>query len=300
MKYKIQNLIIYYAFQVEKDGPTSILRINSVTYRDCGEIRCTASVTGGRGPSISCATDLRFLRFSGTRDRSLSPSKKMTLSPVVKRSTRISTSPYRHEDKENVNEITTVSQIVDDITSFKKSEISPRLLISRADIFCSKTSSQKQNQNQRNDEIENENQNQNGSLRIENQNQIKTEEGNERDMKGDKEIDKKEGKLVESRMKNRSSNLDNKDLESIDEKPPLKFAKPEISAEIKPFSFSSDIKVKAEFECLEEPAVVLQAPSDVFALRGSTVVLSVSYRGHPEPTVRWFQAVSRGNVFMFS
>lgn len=288
---------------MEKDGPTSILRINSVTYRDCGEIRCTASVTGGRGPSISCATDLRFMRFSGLRDRSLSPTKKMTLSPVVKRSTRISTSPYRHEDKENVNGIPAVSQKADDINSFKKSEFSLRLLIPRADIFSLKMSAQKQNQIEGNAEIERENRNKNGSLRIDNQNQIKTEERNERDIKVEKDIDKKIGNLVESRMKNGSSVVDNKDLKSIDDQSSLLLVNPEIPKDIKPFSLSSDIKVKTELECLDEyehkePAVVLQAPADVFALRGSTVVLSVSYRGHPEPRVRWLQAVSRRNVFI--
>ncbi|XP_033210455.1 titin homolog isoform X2 [Belonocnema kinseyi] len=284
-----------YRCKVEKDGPTSILRINSVTYRDCGEIRCTASVTGGRGPSISCATDLRFMRFSGVRDRSLSPTKKMTLSPVVKRSTRISTSPYRQEDKENVNGVPTVSHKADDINSFKKSEFSHRLLNPRADIFSLKMSSQKKNQNEGNAEIQRENSNTNGSLRIENQNEIKTEERNERDIKAEKDMDKKIGNLVESRMKNGSSIHHNINLKSMDGKFSLELVEPEIPKEIKPFSLSSDFKVKIGMECLDEhdhkePAVVLQAPADVFALRGSTVILSVSYRGHPEPRVRWLQA----------
>ena len=287
---------------MEKDGPTSILRINSVTYRDCGEIRCTASVTGGRGPSISCATDLRFMKFAGPRDRSLSPAKKMTLSPLVRRSMRISTNPYRQEDKENVNRMSPIPKDDTD-TLFKKSHISQPFFISRNDVFCTKTGTQNSEDVRNENKLINEDMsdisklNKNRSLRTEYQNQSKTTEENESDLKIDEELDRTKGKPVECCVINQNSIQDDKNAKSVGKESPLEPVKPEMTTEIRPTSLYSEIKVKEESQCLEryecdEPAVVLQAPSDVIALRGSTVVLNVSYRGHPEPRVRWLQAVS--------
>ncbi|XP_078043308.1 myosin light chain kinase, smooth muscle-like isoform X2 [Augochlora pura] len=62
--------------KVEKDDNVSILRIQNVSSRDTGEIRCTASVIG-KGPSISCTAELRLKRshrnfadLAVTRDKS--------------------------------------------------------------------------------------------------------------------------------------------------------------------------------------------------------------------------------------
>lgn len=41
-----------------------------------------------------------------------------------------------------------------------------------------------------------------------------------------------------------------------------------------------------------EPALVVKAPSDITALRGARVVLRATYKGHPEPRVKWLRAVS--------
>ncbi|XP_031789478.1 titin homolog isoform X2 [Nasonia vitripennis] len=67
-----------YRCKIERDGSTSILRIPSVNQRDCGEIRCIASIT--RGPSISASAQLRLkpsklLNSLEPRSRSLPRSK---------------------------------------------------------------------------------------------------------------------------------------------------------------------------------------------------------------------------------
>ncbi|XP_011495829.1 PREDICTED: myosin light chain kinase, smooth muscle-like [Ceratosolen solmsi marchali] len=54
-------------YKIERDGSTSILRIPSITHRDCGEIRCIVSIT--RGPSISSSTQLRLRSTSSFRIR---------------------------------------------------------------------------------------------------------------------------------------------------------------------------------------------------------------------------------------
>ncbi|XP_023246836.1 titin homolog isoform X2 [Copidosoma floridanum] len=68
--------------KIERDGMTSILRIPSVSQRDCGEVRCIVSIS--RGPSISSSAQLRlkpsspsklresFLKNLEPRSRSLS------------------------------------------------------------------------------------------------------------------------------------------------------------------------------------------------------------------------------------
>ena len=52
-------------FQIERDRTTTILRIPQVTQRDCGEIRCIASIN--KGASISASAQLR-VRPSKLRD----------------------------------------------------------------------------------------------------------------------------------------------------------------------------------------------------------------------------------------
>nr|XP_046469209.1 titin homolog isoform X3 [Neodiprion pinetum] len=46
--------------KMEKDGSTSILRITGVSLREVGEVRCTAGVAGGRGPTVSATARLDF------------------------------------------------------------------------------------------------------------------------------------------------------------------------------------------------------------------------------------------------
>ncbi|XP_023315509.1 uncharacterized protein LOC106652366 isoform X1 [Trichogramma pretiosum] len=57
---------------IERDGPTSILRISDVTHQDCGEIRCIASIN--KGLYISANTQLH-LRPSNLRDNSFKRSR---------------------------------------------------------------------------------------------------------------------------------------------------------------------------------------------------------------------------------
>lgn len=420
-----------------------------MTYRDCGEIRCTASVTGGRGPSISCATDLRFFRLSRSGNRSPSP-VKMILSPLPRRATRLSTSPYRQENKENVNKIS-LNQRSDDDKNIvlKNTDFSSRLLTTRADILCSKSPSQnigngdivKENTiinhgmseksliNLRDRRIDNEAQKKtekekkskiwrkidkklikeekkfgkdeekfetcekqskkkdmarekemkinkerigkeeklkNGEMKAEKESKrleestmkndekekIKKSDWNtrkdekrkeelnfkenqrlnekksvkrereiiesemrkedkkmrkeENKMKNTKKIEMKklQGNLVEINRSNESFIDNGKKLEFIVEKPAPEQAPPETLDEKRSFPSHESVDGE-ELEFLEayvrdEPAIVLKDPLDVIALRGSTAILSVLYRGQPEPTVRWLQAVSRANVFILT
>ncbi|XP_051161896.1 titin homolog isoform X2 [Leptopilina boulardi] len=358
--------------KVEKDGPTTILRINSVTYRDCGEIRCTASVTGGRGPSISCATDLRFFRLPRSGDRSPSP-VKMFLSPLLtRRSTRVSPSSYRHENKENLNRITSNFENSENSLTKKspinlKVEIKNQKKTEKEEKLCRNNVKRMRKKERK---VENEEKKRlinevikgdkkemkvkrNGIQKEETKWEVVGEEENE--LKKDKQLTKeeikiqkylqkfgddgekevkiekdenkeeislekienkfelkKEGKIIEDSKKEQEDRKKNKDvnkckntrikkenfLETIRKNEIVKPANEQVMPEIldtKRFFPTHESVNGEELEFLEayehdEPAIVLKDPLDVIALRGSTAILSVSYRGQPEPTVRWLQA----------
>lgn len=44
-------------------------------------------------------------------------------------------------------------------------------------------------------------------------------------------------------------------------------------------------------------ACIVKVPADVTVFRGNRVVLRVTYRGHPEPAVKWLRAVNIYPVF---
>jgi molybdopterin converting factor small subunit len=93
--------------KIERDGSTSILRISSVTQRDCGEIRCIAAIT--RGPSISSSTQLRLKSSSPSKIcdnilKSLEPRSRSLprlKNRCTRKSNRLST-PNLHVDKKSV------------------------------------------------------------------------------------------------------------------------------------------------------------------------------------------------------
>ncbi|XP_058807501.1 titin homolog [Phymastichus coffea] len=78
-----------YRCKIERNGSTSILRIPHVTQRDCGEVRCIASIT--KGPSISSSTQLRL--------RSLSPAKSSPSKDTSRRKPNGLSTPNLQVDK---------------------------------------------------------------------------------------------------------------------------------------------------------------------------------------------------------
>ncbi|XP_043525679.1 titin homolog isoform X2 [Frieseomelitta varia] len=301
--------------KIEKDDNVSILRIHDVQPRDTGEIRCTASVIG-KGPSISCTAELRLSRtvenFEGStyhnaceiknerppkpptrsRNNSLKRARDVPSSPRNERCefparTRSSSLPLRStpspkQSPTPARKINPPSPSLDagktlatnkrkDIRS-KKFERKVTQRVCRRGISSSSEDEEepKDTSSGKSPEV---------SKLVENKEEAVRSLSEVSDLRktdnGAKQMQDGYNKHDDTPIICTESALQELEEGSVAEKSEAIVAKEEkVAIRSEEFVAASIVKV----------------PADVTVFRGNRVVLRVTYRGHPEPIVKWLRA----------
>lgn len=250
--------------KIEKDGNVSILRIRDISLRDAGEIRCTASVNG-KGPSISCIAKLQL--------------------------------------QKSVYDFNDFMTKLEDLQSYAEAELSltntnlasmPEKMVKQSSLKC-------QRYHER-------------SL---------TRTRSSSFPRCTASYTKHISPLsIRKRISNNNASTDIRESRLTDDLSAQRIIKKnldsnlfELSKDQRLFASLNDTSIKLSSKktkqlcyqnidcitnkkhmdtCLKEliKATIIEEPTDTSAFRGSRTVLKVTYRGYPEPTVKWLRVVS--------
>lgn len=279
--------------------------------RDVGEIRCTASVSG-KGPSISCAAELRLNRAArnpedsiqsatnGNRNEkppncnSLRKTRKDVPPPVESptRASRSSSLPRRSTPSPNLSPLPVRRNIPP----------SPLLLDRRK--LADKTGKRK--------DLNLKKFARKATQRVyrEPGDRVSSDEEEAKETFETKLLEN-EGEFVKENVRktDKSDTRQIQDNVNKHDNTPIICVKhvPEEMEEIEEeSSIQNDAIVMEKEENIvggEEELVaacIVKVPADVTVFRGNRVVLRVTYRGHPEPMVKWLRAVNIYIVYMCS
>ncbi|OAD58520.1 Myosin light chain kinase, smooth muscle [Eufriesea mexicana] len=272
--------------KVEKDDNVSILRIHDVQPRDVGEIRCTASMAG-KGPSISCTAELRLNRtmdhFEESKHRNTSTEIRNEKPPKGPNCTRNSSLqknirdgpsllPRRYESPSQTRasslpvRCTPSPRQPSPLTARKNIPPSPLLDTKKAVI--NKTNKRKDLSSKK-------------LVRKVTQ-RVYRKPNEERTSSSDEEADTK-------RSQDNCNKYDDTPIICM-ERAPEETEEEEPS--VAPKSDEDVTKEEKVGTRSEEfvAAGIVKVPADVTVFRGNRVVLRVTYRGHPEPRVKWLRA----------
>ncbi|KOX71851.1 Myosin light chain kinase, smooth muscle, partial [Melipona quadrifasciata] len=309
--------------KIEKDDNVSILRIHEVQPRDTGEIRCTASVIG-KGPSISCTAELRLSRtvqnFEGSTYRSAceikneKPPKPPTRSRDNSlRRTRDAPSSPRNQRYEFPARTRSSSLPLRSTPSPKQSPTPARKIIPPSPSLDAGKTLTTGKTNERKD-IRSKKLKRKVTQRVCRREISSSSEDEEetKDIcmgKSSEVSNEKVSKLVENKEEAVQSSSEVSDLCKTDngakqiqdsynkhDDTPIMCIESALQ-ELEEGSIaekSESIVAKEEKVAIRSEefvaAGIVKVPADVTVFRGNRVVLRVTYRGHPEPTVKWLRA----------
>ncbi|XP_043669858.1 titin-like isoform X2 [Vespula pensylvanica] len=237
--------------KIEIDENVSILKIRDVSSRDTGEIRCTASVLGN-GPSICCTTELRLNRVSCTSENRTSNAKKER---KISHNREKSPSPSFNRTPDS-KLFQTLS------SSFRRSKKEQHFL-------STNVSHQKEERFKRT---------RSSSL------PLRTKASSPKRLSPlpkEKNAVPSTDLHISKTKKNESNEID---------------VMPFTCVERSLLTSRTDNEcIKVDDESSNElddfvAAAIVKAPTDVKVFRGNKLVLRITYRGHPEPLVKWFRA----------
>lgn len=305
---KIINLLLS---QIEKDDSVSILRIHGVQPRDVGEIRCTASVSG-KGPSISCAAELRLNRAAtheNRNEKSPNCNRSNSLRKTRKDVPPLVESPTRASRSSSLPRRSTPSPNLSPLPVRRNIPPSP-LLLDRRTKLADKTGKRK--------DLNLKKFSRKATQRVyrESGDRASSDEEEEaREMLEGKRCETKllenEGELVKGNVRKTDKNDTRQIQDNVNkhDNTPIICVKhvPEEMEEIEEeCSIQNDAIVMEKEEKIvggEEEfvaACIVKVPADVTVFRGNRVVLRVTYRGHPEPAVKWLRAVNIYRLYVQS
>lgn len=283
--------------------------------RDVGEIRCTASVAG-KGPSISCSAELRLNRSTNenrnekpplappscNRSNSLRRARKdapLASSPLRARSLPRGSTPSPNLSPLPVRRNLPPSPLLD-----RKSRKLPEKTGNRKDVnlkkFTRKATQRvhgKENERTSSDEEET-------FVRQKRSRETRLSENEE-------EEELVNASTMTSNVCKTDKNETRQDNVNKHDNTPIICVKhvPEEMEEMeeeegsirKEIVMKEEEKIVGGVEEEEEEfvaACIVKVPADVTVFRGNRVVLRVTYRGHPEPAVKWLRAVNIHPVYM--
>ncbi|XP_025160955.1 titin homolog isoform X2 [Harpegnathos saltator] len=262
--------------KIERDGSVSILRIRDVTSREAGEIRCTASFAGGKGPSIGCVAKLRLrhssnnlgdpaIRPEGSQSYTkLSPSNTACLTgtperiaSTLKRGQRCEESPMRVRSSSFPRRsVSSCAQHASPLPARRRAANNVPMNTSRKSrldggVVARRTAKQ----NVEEDAVDNP---------AESSPSTETEQPRHQNDQGT-------GSYMKSRPTDSQPEPPGEPDESNDREETI--CRGEENAET------------------EQPmrAAIVKEPSDVTVFKGNRAVLRVTYQGRPEPTVKWLR-----------
>ncbi|XP_011705986.1 PREDICTED: titin-like [Wasmannia auropunctata] len=254
--------------KIERDGNISILRIRDISLRDTGEIRCVASVNG-KGPSISCIAKLQLQNLLYEFNDSITKLEDVQSDTQTKLSLT------------NTSLVSMMPEKMTKLSSLKcrQRHEKPSLMHTRSSSFPRYTASYTKHTFSP------------LSIRKRISNNASTDAQRSRfpDNLSIQRIIKKnlDNNLGFSKGQRLSSLLD-KDNE-IDTS--IKLLLPKKMERLCHQNINS-ISNKEHMESrLEEliKATIIKEPTDIIVFRGSRAELKVTYKGCPEPTIKWFQ-----------
>lgn len=254
--------------KIEKDGNVSILKIRDISLSDTGEIRCTASVNG-KGPSISCIAKLQLQNslydFNDfvTKPEDIQSHAKAKLSltntnltGMPEKTAKLSSLKCRQHQKSLTR--TRSSSFPRCAASYTK-HISPLPI----------------------------------RKRISNNVSIDIQKSQFTDDLSVQKVTKKnlDNSLFElSKGQKLSSSINEKNI--IDTS--VKLLSPKKTEQLcdQNIDFIPNKEyVESRLEKLIK-ATIIKELTDIKVFKGSSTVLKVIYQGHPEPTIKWYRAVS--------
>ncbi|EFN64027.1 Myosin light chain kinase, smooth muscle [Camponotus floridanus] len=253
--------------KIERDGNVSILRIRDVSSRETGEIRCTVSVNG-KGPSISCTAKLQLQRsLHDSIDRSL---------PSVSVMTKPEDIQSHAQAKLTNNNNAGMSEKITELSLLKRRqgrEKSPTRIRSssfpRRIVSCTKNISPLP-----------------AKKRI-----LNNASADNRKSRFENNLSRKITKNLDS---NAEMSNDLKLSSSFNEINEVDISIKLLSSK-KPEQFYQDTNVVSNEECakslVEElmKATIIKDPADIAVFRGNSAVVTATYQGRPEPTVKWLR-----------
>ncbi|XP_043500905.1 titin homolog [Polistes fuscatus] len=237
--------------KVEKDGNVCILKVHEVCSRDAGEIRCTASVLGN-GPSICCTTELQLNRGTCTFENCASSNSKKERTTSRNREKSPSPSPS---------------------SSFRRTPLSSSCRRSKKEqhILSTNASCQKEdNKFQRA---------RSSSLPL------------RKKVSSPKELSplpKKKNVLLPTDRSDLSNKQKN-ESDAIDLIPSMCTERSLLTSSPDKEYIKDDDESSNQLDKFVA-ATIVNAPNDVTVFRGNKLVLDITYRGDPEPLVKWFRA----------
>ncbi|KAI4493465.1 hypothetical protein M0804_001641 [Polistes exclamans] len=240
--------------KVEKDGNVCSLKVHEVCSRDAGEIRCTASVLGN-GPSICCTTELQLNRGSCTFENcTISNSKKeRTMS---------------HNREKSPSPLSSPS------TSFRRTPLSSSCRRSKKERHILSTNASCQQEDNKFQRARS------SSLPL-----------RKKEVSSPKELSplpKKKNVLLPTDRSNLSNKQKN-ESDAIDLIPSMCTERSLLTSSPDKEYIKDDDESSNQLDKFV-PATIVNAPNDVTVFRGNKLVLDITYRGDPEPLVKWFRA----------
>ena len=291
--------------------------------RDVGEIRCTASVSG-KGPSISCAAELRLNRATRNpnedsiqsqgnrnekpancnRSNSLRKTRK-DVPPLVEppaRASRSSSLPRRSTPSPNLSPLPGRRNIPRSPLPLDSRRA--KLAEKRKDLSAKKFSRKATQRVYRepgdrvsSDEEEAREATFEGGRRCETTISKLLENEGETLVKGNvRKTDKNDTRQTQDNV-NKHDNTPIICVKHVPEE--MGETEEECSIQNDGMEREKEEKIVGGEEEEEElvAACIAKVPADVTVFRGNRVVLRVTYRGHPEPAVKWLRAV---NIYRLS
>lgn len=305
----VRSIIVVARSQVERDGDVSILRVRDVSSRDTGEIRCTAS-TSGKGPSVSCVAKLRLLRSQCDLDVPVTKLEDDESSPVE--SSRMSTDLA--DEPENVaRPLLSLSERRRGrgrSPTRARSSSFPRRTTAIYDEHVSPLPTKKRIFSDASDDPRKSRREQDASRPAENDLDDKVADTNDRNLLSSSNKNADDGLprslslrkteqphhrhtdvteyhvndfIYYSESLGASSSDEGNDKSIIDGAP---------CDERQTTSYERDANVEdAEPRLEPTKATIVDGPSDVTVFRGARAAVRITYRGLPEPTVKWLRVV---------
>lgn len=261
----------FICLKIERDGNVSILRIRDVSSRETGEIRCTVSVNG-KGPSISCTAKLQLQRsLHDSIDRSLPSVSVMTKPKDIQSHAQAKLSLTNNNNAGMSEKITELSLL----KRRQGREKSPTRIRSssfpRRIVSCTKNISPLPARKR----ILNNASADNRKSRFE----------NNLSQKITKNLDRNAEMSNDLKLSYSFNEINEVDI-SIN-----------LLSSKKPEQFHRDTNVVSNEKCakslVEEltKATIIKDPADIAVFRGNSAVVTVTYQGRPEPTIKWLRVV---------
>ncbi|KAG7188123.1 hypothetical protein KM043_015968 [Ampulex compressa] len=316
--------------KVENNGDTSILRIQNVTSRDMGIIRCTASVIEN-GLSISCMAELRLQEsfqkclsnHANTQANSNKQKTKTSSNRVeFEKNINVSSSPYCR--RFNESQMHTRSSSLPRRSNLKLQNLSaiPKRCISKSPINRKKSNTLSTNRFTKQD-LDNakEDKETTGSNLVEEVSMKDYENlllSNKEEMRNalfsletENDVTIDENLVYNNELALPVFSKTEKDSPTIEEHDDHKEA---LTASISRASRTEENEENCTVSTSENEhpmqlpvkksdgkefvgATVTKVPADITVFRGNRVILRVNYEGHPQPNIKWFRAVSNFIIF---